>query len=168
VKTMKTLVAYYSLTGQTRALAEAIASRLDGGAVLDEIKPLKPYGRVTAYVFGRADVVNKKIIALSPAKRDASAFDALVLLTPIWASNFVPPIRAFVHSLPQGNGKPCVLCITYGGNYGSALDELPKLLEAKGYAVRAKIAVKNGEKIDEAIAKTAAALAAPVLENAFA
>ena len=55
---MKTLVVYYSLTGNTRLIAEAAAREL--GAEIEELRELKRRAGIKGFVCGGRDSLRKK------------------------------------------------------------------------------------------------------------
>ncbi|MFA6048462.1 MAG: hypothetical protein WC792_00760 [Candidatus Micrarchaeia archaeon] len=145
---MRILVAYYSLTGNSRGVAQKIAQSLKGHEVaVEEIIPTVPYSLPSAYVLGGKDAMFKKIVELEPLQNDASEFGGLVVVSPCWAWTFTPPIRAFIAKLPQGGGKPAVAVMMQDGKGDKAVSLLAEALQEKGWNVSAKIFVagKGGE-----------------------
>ena len=112
---MKTLVAYYSHTGNTRYLAELIA-RETGGMLL-ELAPAMPYPKEDDVL---ADQVREEVrtgfcpplAGKLPALGD---YDTLFIGTPNWYGGMAPPVRSF---LIQGDftGKRVAPFCTHGGD----------------------------------------------------
>ena len=154
---MKVLVAYYSLTGNTKALAEKMAKALEKHEVaVEEIQPVKPYALPSAYVLGGKDAMFKKIIEIQPLENDPAKFDGLVVLSPVWAWTFSPPTRAFIAGLPDGKGKPAVAGTMQDGDGTKACDQLAAALEEKNYSVKATffVAGKDEKQAANACEKT--------------
>lgn len=91
---MKTLVIYFSLTGNTEALARMIAERL--GADLEALRetrpPRGPLGharRFWAALWGRG-------VEIAPPKSDPSAYDLVALGAPVWGASAPPVINAYL------------------------------------------------------------------------
>jgi len=86
-----TLVVYYSLTGNTRQIAEAIAAALD--ADLEVIEDT--FNRDT--VLGRPRSAIEGLLGLrssiTPPKHDLSEYDLVVVGTPVCACVFEPTAR---------------------------------------------------------------------------
>jgi flavodoxin len=93
---MKTLVAYYSLDGKTRQVAEAIAA-----ALAADLLYLRPRKEITAkgfwkYFLGGAQVTLGLTPKLAAFDRDPADYDLIILGSPVWAGSFTPPIKAFL------------------------------------------------------------------------
>lgn len=108
---MRTRIVYYSRTGATRLLAEALAARMV--AELDEITcaryPLGLWGYLTA---GR-DSWRKERPAIS-VEMDDDAVDCLLVGTPVWSGQPAAPVRSFLAGLQAPPGK-VGLFLTSGG-----------------------------------------------------
>jgi len=164
----RTLVAYYSLTGYTRSLAELIVGRRAGESELLEIVPVRTYSYFSAGVKGVRQAMTGVIVELAGAAPPAGSFDALVVLSPTWGWMSSPPVRSFVAQLPPGDGLPAVVGVTHaGGPIGSA-DRLEQLVSERGYRVLLKLSVfcYDGEAMAAAAARAAAAIAAALADGA--
>lgn len=124
----KTLVAYFSASGNTKRKAEMIAEGL--GADLYEIKPKIPYTRDDLNWMNknsRSSVeMNDKKFRPELADKDANigAYDTIILGFPIWW--YVAPtiINTFLESY-DFTGKRIVLFATSGGSsFGNTVREL--------------------------------------------
>jgi len=100
----KVLVVFYSLTGNTKFIAETIRETVD--AELLEIKPIKEYNPkgMSKYVWGGMQAVMSSKPALKPINIDTSTYDLIFLGTPVWAWNISPPMRSFLEKFNL-NGK---------------------------------------------------------------
>lgn len=93
---MKTLIAYYSLEGNTDWAARRIAEAL--GAVALRLEPVKAYpdrGFQKFFWCGKSAVMAEKP-ALQPYDARLDDYDRVILGFPVWAGNVAPPIRSFV------------------------------------------------------------------------
>ncbi len=93
---MKSLVIYYSKTGNTKLIAEAIASEVN--ADLFEIqrqKDIKSSGFML-YFRGGFESMTKKNIRLEKSNIDFSLYDIVFLGTPVWAWRLNPVVRSFL------------------------------------------------------------------------
>ncbi len=123
-QTSRTLVAYLSLSGQTRVIAGVIQRALN--ADLFEIRTATPYPAdyfeaVEQANRERAGGVRPPLAGNGPA---ISAYDTLYLCFPVWGTTAPPPIRSYLaaHDLA---GKTVVPVITHGGyGVGSSLPVL--------------------------------------------
>ena len=108
---MKTLVAYYSLDGSTRRVAEAIAAALP--ADLFAIQPVKeiPARGFFKYFLGGAQASMGLKPRLAAFSLDLASYDRILLGSPIWAGTITPPIRSFLFkSHLQGKEIACFYC----------------------------------------------------------
>ncbi len=92
-KMLKTLVVYYSLTGNTKMIAESIAEAMNTDVLaLKPVKELKA-DSVMKYMWGGAQATMKKKPKLEDISIDPLAYDFIFIGTPVWAWTFSPPIR---------------------------------------------------------------------------
>ena len=130
----KILVAYFSATGNTKALAETTAKAL--GADLYEIRPEQPY---TSQDLNYNDettraTVEQKDDKARPALADKNAkiadYETIVLAYPIWAQ--APRIMDnFVESYDFTNKNMTAICTSGGSDIGSSADYLEKITKGK-------------------------------------
>jgi menaquinone-dependent protoporphyrinogen IX oxidase len=93
---MKTLVAYYSLDGSTKRVAEAIAAAL--AADLLFIRPFREFRAkgFFKYFLGGAQASMGLTPRLAAFEFDPSVYDRILLGSPIWAGRFTPPVKSFL------------------------------------------------------------------------
>ena len=93
---MKTIIVYYSMSGNTDLAAREIASRL--GADTLRIEPEKSYPDkgFKKFFWGGKSAVMAETPKLLPYEFDAGKYDRIVFGFPVWAGNVTPPIRTFV------------------------------------------------------------------------
>jgi flavodoxin len=120
---MNPCVVYFSRTGNTKRLAQAIA---------DTTK---------APIFDLASTQPSTI----------SNFDLLILGTPVEGSKPAKETAAFIESMPKSEGKKAILFCTYRvfGNERT-MKKMEKQLEGKGYETIAKVS-KKGMKPDKEV-----------------
>ncbi len=93
---MKTVIVYYSMSGNCEMVAGKIAKRLD--ADLLRIEPDKAYPDTGAKKFiwgGKSAVMGEKPV-LKPYTFEAGDYERIIFGFPVWASNPTPPIRTFI------------------------------------------------------------------------
>jgi flavodoxin len=88
---MKTLVAYYSRTGNTKKVGEALAEKINADieAIESNTKD-KGMANLAMQAFMR---VHAKIGA---TKKDAASYDLVVIGSPVWAGKMSSPIRTYL------------------------------------------------------------------------
>lgn len=126
---MKTLILYYSYGGSTRALAEEEARTR--GADLCEVKDKRRPGALKAYTLGCLGAIRGKPADIEKPDADLAAYDTLVLMAPVWASNLAPPFNSMVALLPAGKSVE-VVATSLSGASGSAREKAEAALAAKG------------------------------------
>jgi flavodoxin len=119
---MKTCVVYFSRTGNTKRLAEAIA---------DSVK---------APVFAMAET---QPVAVQDC-------DLLIIGTPVEGASPAKEASAFIESMPKLQGKKAIVFCTHRlFGSGRAMGIMEKMLEGKGYETVLKVS-KKGMKPDKA------------------
>ena len=116
---------FYSYTGITGGIARQIHDACGGELV--EVKPVKPYSKLTAFSRGCRRATKGECDEIVPASIDVSGSDIIVIGTPVWAFRAVPPVNAAIEALSGCGGKTAIL---YATCKGSAKDTLPLLAEA--------------------------------------
>ena len=135
----KMLVAYFSHTGNTRAIAQEIQEAT--GADIFEIVPANPYpasyGDVLAR--GRQELKDDVRPELKTAVPDIAPYDVVFVGSPNWFNTIVPPVMTFL-SARDFAGKTIVPFMTHGGGgLGKSQQDLQRLapgatlLEGRAY-----------------------------------
>lgn len=135
------LVVYYSLSGNTRAAAQALHEEL--GADLREIRHAEP----RSGMFGMLRSLWETLTGRSPEIRsdpiDLSGYSLVVLATPVWAWRPAAPMQTFVAARAGGLPNVAVLC-TYGGSGAEATFD--RLAQAVGKTPLATVAISDADR----------------------
>lgn len=91
---MKILVTYYSSTGNTKNIAEAIAAGC--GADLEQIQDTDKRAESMGYLRFGYEAMAKCSCKIEPPEHDPGQYDLVIVGSPIWALNMPPPTRAYV------------------------------------------------------------------------
>jgi flavodoxin len=147
---MKTIIVFYSLDGNTKYIAEAIAARI--GADILELKTQKEKsgGTFSTYFWGGKSAIMGEKPKLQPYQFDAASYDMVILGTPIWAGRNTPPLNTFLseHDL---SGKPiAVFTCSAGGDADKCYSRLRKNLNIVA-TVSLKDPLKNKEEAEKKI-----------------
>jgi flavodoxin len=89
-----TLIVYYSLTGNTRQIAEAIAAthNADLEVIEDTFNRDTGLGRFRSAIEGLLGLHS----SITPPKHDLSEYDLVVVGTPIWSARLASPVRTYL------------------------------------------------------------------------
>jgi flavodoxin len=111
---MKTLVVYYSKSGNTRRVAEEIAKAV--GADTEEIVEIgvKRSGIMGFLRAGRAGMMREKSRIETPKKRPGD-YDLVFVGSPVWGWNLAPAMRSYLAAVDLEQ-KPMALFCTMGSN----------------------------------------------------
>lgn len=120
----KTLVACYSRSGTTLAVAERIAQGLD--ADLDRIEDASMHTGVLGYARGAVEAITRGLPTIS-STHDPSEYDLVVLGTPVWTGSIASPMRSYLF-LHHGSFRRVAFFATMGGVGAlNAVDEMRML-----------------------------------------
>ena len=108
---MKTLVIFYSRTGNTRLVGKAIAKLLK--ADVEEIIDTRNRSGFFGYIRSGYESVSKKHIVIKDTKFDSSKYDLVIIGTPIWAG-VSSPVRTYLSK--NKNFKKVAFFCTMGGS----------------------------------------------------
>ena len=122
------LVVYYSLTGNTKMIAEAIAESIESDILeLKPVKELKAEGG-SKYFWGGYQATMKMKPKLKPIDLNPLDYDLIILGTPVWAWTYTPPIHSFLSKFDL-TGKNMALWTCSQGDGIKAMNKLKKALK---------------------------------------
>jgi len=110
--TPKTLVVYYSRTGNTRLVAETISATLP--CDVEEIEDTRNRSGIFGYFRSGFDAWLKKLTTLKPLRYDPTPYDLVIVGTPIWNTSLSAPVRTYL-TLNKGRFKSVAFFCTCGG-----------------------------------------------------
>lgn len=137
----KVLVVYYSQTGNTKAVAEEIATKL--GADIEELVAVQPYDGDFEATIGRCMQEREQGITteILPVKADLSKYDVVFVGYPVWFGTFAPPVAAFLDQVSLSEKKVIPFCTFGSGGLESSMKDLaekqPNAEILPGYGIRA-------------------------------
>ena len=158
---MKTIIVYYSLTGNVAQTAQKLAEALGADTLALEPEKAYPDKGAKKFLWGGKCAVMKEKPALKPYDFAAENYDRVILATPVWASTFAPPLRTFVEdnrAALAGKTMAALVCCS-GGGPEKALAKLAALVgcawEATAILIDPKDRPdpKNDAALDDFIAK---------------
>lgn len=125
---MKTLVVFYSLEGDTKFLADIIATELESDVI--ELKPEKeiPKGGFKKFFWGGKSVIFKERPKLQNIIPNLDDYDTIFIGTPIWAGSYTPPVATFIHETDIRGKKLAFFSCHAGGGANKCFTKLQELL----------------------------------------
>jgi len=136
----KTLVAYYSRSGNTAHTANLIHAATD--ADMFEIKTARPNYYPTEYTpmtqVAKQEIENGTLPHINDGP-DLTQYDIIFIGTPIWWGTMASPVRAFLTN-NSFDGKTVVPFATHGGGgagtaFQDIMDLTPDATHPQGYAI---------------------------------
>lgn len=111
----KTLIVYFSWSGNTRTVANIIHNLTDCDMV--EIEVEEPYSDVYNEVTARArhELDNDIRPAIKTRIENMDEYDTLIVGTPIWGSHLAPPVKSFLAQYDLSDKIIAPFC-THGGS----------------------------------------------------
>jgi flavodoxin len=105
----KTLLLYYSKTGNTKAACEALQKAL--GTDIQEIKDLNSRDTKLGGIGGMLKTLLGMHTAIEPKKVDLAPYTTVIISAPVWAAKFGLAMRTFVET-SRFDGKNVIIFIT--------------------------------------------------------
>ena len=123
---MKIGIVYYSMSGNVDYVAKNIAKRLKADLIRIEPKKEYPNKGLKKFLWGGKSALMGETPELEKYEFDGDKYDCIILGTPVWASQFTPPIRTFIEdNRSKIEGKKIATFICYSG--GGAENAIGKL-----------------------------------------
>lgn len=92
---MKTcLVVFYSRTGMTRSVAEAIAHAC--GCDIEAIREPRSRAGAIGYLRSGYEAMNKSLPEIDPVAKNPADYELIILGTPVWGENISSPMRSYI------------------------------------------------------------------------
>ncbi len=123
---MNILVVYYSRTGHTRIVAEAIARSL--GAELEALGERTKRLGFRGYLSGGRDAMRHKQAELLPVQNDPANYDVVVAGSPVWAFTLCPAVRTYLSQSADALHRVAFFCTHGGGGASRSYSEAEKLI----------------------------------------
>jgi flavodoxin len=151
------LVVYYSRSGKTRLVAEAISKAMAAEVVEITSKKNREgiFGIFTCVLDQLMDRDDEQL----PLSLDLASYDPIYIASPIWLHKMSSPAMTFIKNAVL-TGKQVYIVLTYNG---SQMDEDEKKLKGKvlscGVAIKELYKIKTKEKDLKELEKEAAGIA---------
>jgi flavodoxin len=147
---MKSIIIYYSYSGNTRKVAGILKDFLIGQsevAIVELTAPNEPDGFLKqckrAFWHARAQIM--------PVEFDLSKYDTACFGSPVWAFGPAPAINAYLDKCFGLEGKKVILFTTYGSGTGNrrCLNYMQRILSRKGVNIFKRFSVQQGRVKDK-------------------
>jgi len=124
----KILIVYYSLTGNTKFIAEALRDTIEADIL--ELKPIKELkaNSSSRFMWGGYQSTMKKKPKLMEFDTNPLEYDLIILGTPVWAWNISPPMRSFLSKFDL-TGKNVALWMCHAGDGVKAMERFKEALK---------------------------------------
>lgn len=135
----KALIVYYSRSGKTRRIAQAIAKA--SGADLDEIGAARSRDGVLGLLGSLLEGSPAYQSRILPAERDPSGYDVVIVGTPAWRESVSSPVRSYLRAhrveLPE-----VAFFVTLGGSRAERVLSQMEILAGKRPLARLALSEK--------------------------
>ncbi|MCK5811347.1 MAG: flavodoxin family protein [Clostridiales bacterium] len=111
---MTSLLVYYSRTGSCKKLSKEI-SQLLSSCDIDEIIDEKNYSGLLGWPKASFNEITKKETVIS-YKKNASSYDNVLVITPVWAGGMTPATRQYIKKEMNGFKNLYILSVCRGSN----------------------------------------------------
>lgn len=137
----KSLIVYYSQTGSTKTVAEALQK--ETGADMEAIEAVVPYNGDFEQTIKRCqdEMVAGTMAEIKPLTVKVADYDTIYIGYPVWFGTFAPPVATLLKTVDL-EGKVLVPFCTFGSGglintVASLRADFPKSTVLDGYGVRA-------------------------------
>jgi flavodoxin len=132
---MKSLVVFYSRTGNTKKIAEIIAESLNSD--LDEIIDTKKRFGFFRFLKAGYEATMKKMTEIKGIEKDPSDYELVILGSPIWNKRMTPAIRTYITRYREEFNKIAIYCSAGGRGVDQMLESIAELCDRKPLAMKA-------------------------------
>jgi flavodoxin len=108
---MKTLIVYYTRTGTTKKLVEALGKKL--GADIELLNDPADYSGAIGYMKAGRAAMKKATVDIGEAKYNPEYYDLVIIGSPVWVGVCTPAVRTYIEKY-QDKFKSLALFSTQG------------------------------------------------------
>ena len=142
---MKTLVVYYTRTGNSKFAAETVATEV--GADVEEVVDLKNRKGRLAFLSAGRDAMQGKLTEIAETKRNPFDYDLVVIVQPVWAGSPTPAIRTYLKKNDL-SGKKVALFFTDSSD--KAVEKTKAIIPNSTFVGELALPAKEFENREEA------------------
>jgi flavodoxin len=140
---LKSLVVYYTRTGNARFAAETIAAEI--GADVQEVIDQKKRSGILGWLSGGKDAKQGKETQIAPTDKSPADYDLVIVGTPVWAGRPTPAITTYLKKNDL-SGKKVAVFFTQGGKKSQGVEQTKALMPNSTYLGELSIINPLGDK----------------------
>jgi len=124
---MKILVTFYSRSGKTKKVAEAISEILKCDK--EEIFDTKNRKGIPGFLSAGTDANLRRLTTIKEIKNNPSLYDLVIIGTPIWSSNISTPIRTYLSLYQEDFKKVAFFCTRLSSDSRTVFDDVKNITQ---------------------------------------
>ena len=132
---MKSLIVYYSYSGNTEKVAKILVDFLKDKDFMVDTLRLKPKNERGSFFLQCLEALRGKRAVLSgDLNFDLAGYDLVCIGSPVWAFSPTPAVNTYLDKLLQADGRDAIIFTTYGSGAGviKCINSIKKRLKKKG------------------------------------
>jgi len=142
---MKTLVVYYTRTGNAKFIAETVAAELE--ADIEEVIDLKNRQGKLGWISAGRDAMKANETEIAQTKRPPTDYDLIIIGQPVWAGSPTPAIRTYMNKNDL-SGKKVALFFS-DSNLSQAIEKMKALMPNSTFVGELALPLKVFENKEE-------------------
>jgi flavodoxin len=142
---MGVLIVYYSKTGNTKAVAQFIATAT-GGALEEIVETGAKRDGVFGWLRSGRDGMRGRTSVIAPPQADVKEYDTVFVGSPVWGWNLVPAVRTYLSSADLSGKRVALFCTMGSSGERKTFDSMRGL--AAGSRILGELAVRQAELSD--------------------
>lgn len=159
----KTLVVFFSRSGHTRRIAQALAQRLN--AELEDLSVVQPREGPIGYAQSALEALAMMAPAIDPPLHDGSGHELVVIGSPVWCWSLASPVRSWLLRAQLQHARVAFFCTMGGSGAWRVFDAMSELAGQKPVATLAltehEVEARQLSQLDEFALALKNSVAAP-------
>ncbi|GEM_PF-552589 len=147
---MRTLIVYYSFSGNTKKACEFLRGAMLCRNYQVDLTELELRLEETSFFKQCKSAQAQETPELTNTDFDVSRYDLVIFSSPVWAFTFAPALRTYINKSRGLDNKKVAIFLTCGAAFtsGKALKELEEDLLRKGAIIEFAAYVKGKKTVD--------------------
>lgn len=150
---MKSLVVYYSRSGNTRFVAEKISQEIAGD--IEEIIDKKRRKGSLGFILSGYDATRGRVTKIAEMKKSPEDYDLVVVGTPMWNKRITPAVRTYLRNNNFSEKRVALFCTSLGSQPKRLFKTFKELMSGCNFVGELTItnAQKDREKTEKKISE---------------